>query len=80
MGVYHKFSIEDYASTWILLQPLLAAKKIVQSMDNKYFSIPTHVSILRTSLRQWRWYLIDLDDLLRNIVGEKSEVSRLKVL
>ncbi|KAL2847143.1 hypothetical protein BJY01DRAFT_167346 [Aspergillus pseudoustus] len=72
MGVYHKFCIGDNTSTWILLQPSLAAKKVVQSLDNKSFSIPTHVNILRASLRHWRWYLLDLDGLLKDM----SEIAR----
>ncbi|KAH8591695.1 hypothetical protein B0O99DRAFT_690500 [Bisporella sp. PMI_857] len=67
MGIYQKYLSATGYSTWILLQPTKGACKIVENKADDLFPESRHITLLSALHRQWRPYLKDLDNSLRDL-------------
>ena len=70
MGVYHKHYFKNGSSTWIILQPTAAAKRLpTLTLTNRDFAaILPHAFLFQSTAQSWRAYLKHLEYEVRKDV------------
>lgn len=63
-GVYHKQELGLQANTWLLIFPnreSFSPTKIADTMTKSRHPLDAHIEYHFAHLRQWRWYMADLE-------------------